>query len=105
MSQGQVVPRRRRKADQVVDPISLGDVLDSEKVEISALMRFDLQTGRRKTEVQFVVRSHHQPNCAVQGTGARRQFLPLRTVDPEQYDHDSELVNFVVLEFEILLEV
>ena len=92
----QVVPRRRRKADQAFDPISRGDVHDSGEVEMSALMRFDLQPERRTTEVQFVVRSHHQTICAVPGIGARRQAVLLRTVDPEQYDHDSELLEFVV---------
>ena len=96
LAQVQVVPRRRRKADQVVDQISLGDVIDSEGVEISALMRFHLQTGRRKTQVQFVVLSHHQPICAVPGTGAQRQAVQLRIVDPEEYDHDFELLKFVV---------
>ena len=72
-AQVQFESRRRHKADQAVDPISLGDVLYSGKVEMSALMRFDLQLERRKTEVQFVVRSHHQPICAVPGIGAQRQ--------------------------------
>ena len=63
---------------------------------MSALMRFDLQPGRRKTEAQFVVLSHHQPICAVRGTGARRQAVQLKTVDPDQYDHDFELLEFVV---------
>ena len=31
----QVVPRRRRKANQAVDPISLGDVLDSGEVKMN----------------------------------------------------------------------
>ena len=39
--------RRRHKADQAVDPISLGGVLDSGEDEMSALMRFDLQPERR----------------------------------------------------------
>ena len=68
---------RRHKADQAVDSISLGDVLDLGEVEISALNRFDLQLQSRTTEVQFVVRSHHQPICAVPGIGARRQAVQL----------------------------
>ena len=59
-------------------------------------MRFDLKPERRMTEVQFVVRSHHQPICAVLGIGARRQALPLKTVDPEQYYHYSQLFEFVI---------
>ena len=77
MAQVQVVPRRRRIVDQTVDPISLGDVLDSGEVEMSAFIKFDLQPERRTTEVQFVVRSHHQPICAVPGIGARRQAVQL----------------------------
>ena len=89
MAQVQVVPRRRRKADQAVYLISLGDVLDSGKVEMSALMRFDLLPERRTTEVQFVVELHHQPICAVPGIGARRQAVQLRTTYPEQCNYDS----------------
>ena len=88
---------RRHKTDQAVDPISLGNVLDSGEVEMSALMRSDLQLERRTREVQFVVISHNQPICAVPGIGARRQAAQLQTPCPEQYDHDSELLEFVVL--------
>ena len=62
---------------------------------MSALMRFDRQPERRMTEVQFVVRSNHQPIRAVPGIGARRQAVQLRIPDPEQCDHDSELIDFV----------
>ena len=75
VAQVQVEQRRRHKADQAVDPISLGDVLDSGEVEMSALMRYDLQPDRRMTVVQCVVRSHHQPSCAVPNIGAQRQYL------------------------------
>ena len=92
----QVEPRRRQKTAPAADPISLGDVLDLGKVEMSALMRFDLQPERRMTGVQFVVRSPHHPICAVQGIGAQRQAVRLRTPDPEQCDHVSELIDFVV---------
>ena len=98
MAQVQVVPRRRRKAVRAVDPTSLGDLLDSGEVEISTLIRFDLQPERHMTEVQFVVRSHHQPIFAVAGIGARRQAIKLQTLDPEQCDHDSELIDFVASE-------
>ena len=101
----QVVPRLRRKADQVVDLISLGDVVDSGKVEMNALMKFDLQPERRTTEIQFVVRLHHKPKCAVPGIGAGRQAVQLRTPDPKVCAHDSELIDFVASEPESPLEV
>ena len=53
--QVQVEPRRRQKADQAVVPISIGDVLDSEGVEMCSLMRFDFRLGHRKLKVQFAV--------------------------------------------------
>ena len=53
-AQVQVEPRRQ-KANQAVDPISLVEVLDSEGVEMRALMRFDFQLGHRKIQVQFAV--------------------------------------------------
>ena len=62
---------------------------------MSALMRFDFQPERRMTEVQFVVRSHHQPICAVPGIGARRQTVQLQTPGPKQCDHDTELIDFL----------
>ena len=80
-------------------------MLDSGKVEMSALMKFDLQLERRTTEVQFVVRSHHKLICAVPGIGARRQAAQLQTPGPEQCDHDSELIDFVVSEPESPIEV
>ena len=104
-AQVQVEPSRRHKADQAVDPISLGDVLDSGEVEMSALMRFDLQPERGMTEVQCVVRSHHQPICAVPNIGAPRQAVQLRTPDPSQCDHDFELIYFVASEPESPLAV
>ena len=101
-AQVQVEPRRRHKADQAVDPISLGDVLDSGEVEMSALMRFEPQPEHRMTEVQFVVRSQYQPICAVPNIGARKQ---LRTPDPSQCDHHSVLIDFVASEPESPLAV
>ena len=95
-AQVQVVPRRRRKADQDVDPISLGDLLDSEEVDMNALIRFYLRLECHKTEVQFVVSSYHIPICAVPGIGEQTQAVTLKTVDPKQYDHDSEYLVFVV---------
>ena len=107
-AQVQIVPRCRRKADQAVDPISLGDVLNSGEVVMSALIRFDLQPERRMTEIQFVVRLHHQPICAVPGIGAQKQAALLQTPDPEQCEHDSELIDFVASKpespFEVLID-
>ena len=56
---------------------------------MSVLMRFDLQPERRTTEVQFFLSLHHQPISAVQGIGARRQPVQLRTPYFEPCDYDS----------------
>ena len=71
-------------------------MLDSGEVDMNALIRFYLRLERHKTEAQFVVSSYHIPICVVPGIGAQTQAVTLKTVDPRQYDHDSEYLEFVV---------